>query len=89
MPEATAPARPLLATQRPPSTIRPGPDGTLPLSYPRLVQPVLDKHCLRCHSGPKPKGKHILTGQPQGAFLPIEGKGNMGQQRLGAHPLVK
>ena len=25
-------------------------DGSYPFSYPRLVQPVLDKHCVSCHS---------------------------------------
>ena len=40
---------PLLATQRAPSRLRPDVDGTNPFSYPRLVQPVLDKHCVSCH----------------------------------------
>ena len=53
---------------RPPSAIEPGPDGSKPLSYPLLVQPVLDKHCVRCHGGPKPKKGIVLTGQPQGQF---------------------
>ena len=48
---ATPPRHPLLATLRPPSAIRPGVDGTRPLSFPRLVQPVLDRHCVRCHDG--------------------------------------
>ena len=42
------------AASREPSRLRPGPEGTWPLRYDRLVQPVLDKHCVRCHS---PKGK--------------------------------
>jgi hypothetical protein len=69
-PNATAPTRPLLATQRPPSTILPGPDGTLPLSYPRLIQPVLDRHCLRCHDGTAEAGKSAvaLGGEPAGTF---------------------
>jgi hypothetical protein len=31
--------------------VRPVPDvdGTNPFSYPRLIQPVLDKHCVKCH----------------------------------------
>ena len=28
---------------------KPDVDGTNPFSYPRLVQPVLDKHCVACH----------------------------------------
>ena len=38
-----------LAMKRPASRPKPGPDGTSPLSYARLVQPVLDKHCVECH----------------------------------------
>jgi hypothetical protein len=39
----------LLALNRSPSLIQPGPDGSNPFSYPRLVQPVLDKNCVSCH----------------------------------------
>ncbi len=56
-----------LAAQRPPSRIQPGPDGSRPFSYPRLVQPVLDRHCVRCHDGKDPK-RSVLTGEPEGAF---------------------
>ncbi len=38
-----------LAMQRPPSRLRADVDGTNPFSYPRLVQPVLDKYCVSCH----------------------------------------
>ncbi|MDP6251424.1 MAG: hypothetical protein QF749_05645 [Verrucomicrobiota bacterium] len=38
------------AFNRAPSTIEPSFDGTNPFSYPRLVQPVLERHCLKCHS---------------------------------------
>ncbi len=40
----------LLALQRPPSSIEADVDGTAPFSYPRLVQPVLDRHCVKCHA---------------------------------------
>ncbi|MDA3925125.1 MAG: prolyl oligopeptidase family serine peptidase [Kiritimatiellae bacterium] len=52
---------------RPPSIIKQGPDGSKPFSYPRLVQPILDRHCLRCHDGKEPK-RPVLTGAPEGAF---------------------
>jgi hypothetical protein len=39
-----------LAMQREPSKLVPDVDGTNPFSYPRLVQPVLDKHCSGCHA---------------------------------------
>jgi hypothetical protein len=38
-----------LALQRPPSRLEPDVDGSNPFSYPRLVQPVLDRHCVQCH----------------------------------------
>ncbi|NIP26877.1 MAG: hypothetical protein GWN67_21620 [Phycisphaerae bacterium] len=38
-----------IAMRREPSKLKPDVDGTNPFSYPRLVQPVLDKHCVQCH----------------------------------------
>jgi len=38
-----------MAMKRPPSKLQPDVDGTNPFSYPRLVQPVLNKHCVDCH----------------------------------------
>ena len=60
----------LLALQRPPSTIQPGPDGTHPFSYTRLVQPVLDKHCIQCHDGEvgDSKSRLVLTSEPAKTF---------------------
>ena len=57
-----------LARQRPPSIITPGPDGSKPLSYPLLVQPVLDRLCVKCHRGPEADGGIVLTGEPAGEF---------------------
>ena len=64
------PPRPALAMRRGPSAIEPGPDGSRPLSYPRLVQPILDRHCVRCHDGSEGEGKSpvLLTGEPLGQF---------------------
>ena len=70
-PRRAAPAfRRPMATRRAPSRLRPGPDGTRPWSFPRLVQPVLDRHCVRCHDGTegKDKGPMALTGEPAGTF---------------------
>lgn len=39
-----------LAMKRAPSAITPGPDGTYPFSYPRLVQPIFDTTCVNCHT---------------------------------------
>jgi hypothetical protein len=69
-PRMTAPPRRAAAEalRRPPSEVRPGPEGSRPLSYPLLVQPVLDAHCVRCHGGPEPRKGIVLTGEPQGHF---------------------
>jgi len=40
---------PRQAFRRDPSEIRPEAVGSNPLSFPLLVQPVLDKHCVTCH----------------------------------------
>ncbi|MFO7973918.1 MAG: hypothetical protein R6V12_04710 [Candidatus Hydrogenedentota bacterium] len=67
-PEVTPP----LAMQRLPSPVEPPPDGANPLSYPILVQPVLDKHCVKCHGGETPAGPEghpiVLTGEPEGRY---------------------
>ncbi|MBM4031172.1 MAG: hypothetical protein FJ291_05235 [Planctomycetes bacterium] len=52
------------AAARPPAPITPGPEGSWPLRYDKLVQPVLDKHCVRCHApggDPKAVAKLDLT----------------------------
>jgi len=38
-----------LAAASPPARLRPGPEGSWPLRYDRLVQPVLDRYCVECH----------------------------------------
>jgi hypothetical protein len=61
---------PVLAAQRAPSLIQPGPDGTKPFGYVRLIQPILDQHCVRCHDGSEgPDKSHpMLTGELGGEF---------------------
>jgi hypothetical protein len=60
---AAPPNRPMgLAISRAPSAIQPGPEGSKPFSYPLLVQPILDKHCVKCHGGERIEGDVILTG---------------------------
>jgi len=44
-----------IAMKREASHLKPDVDGTNPFSYPRLVQPVLDKHCVKCHTEDKTK----------------------------------
>jgi len=45
------------AMRRKPSDIEGEVAGTKPFSYPILVQPVLEKHCVKCHTEQKAKGK--------------------------------
>lgn len=53
-----------LAFRRPPSVPAPGPDGSNPFSYPRLVQPVLDRHCAGCHAERRADGAPSLAREP-------------------------
>ena len=46
----TAAHEPPLASRREPSRLTPGPDGSWPLEFGQLVQPVLDKLCVSCHA---------------------------------------
>ncbi len=68
----STPAPATQALRRAPSRLEPGPEGSKPFSYPLLVQPVLDKHCVPCHGGAAPKGPEgrpvVLTGEPEGRF---------------------
>jgi len=55
----------LIAMSRPPVVPGPQPgDKTAgrPIHYPSDVQPILDKHCVRCHDGQKTKAKLDLRG---------------------------
>lgn len=47
--QSSTPSRAPLAMQRTPSKIMPEMDGANPFNYVRLVQPVLDRHCVGCH----------------------------------------
>jgi hypothetical protein len=57
-----------LAARREPSPIAPAPDGSKPLNYAILVQPILDEHCIECHCEEKAEGEIDLTGVPAGEF---------------------
>jgi hypothetical protein len=52
-----------LAMRREPSPVTPEPNGSNPFNYPRLVQPVLDRHCAECH---REKNALDLSGEPEG-----------------------
>jgi hypothetical protein len=48
---ATPPRRAGLALRRPPTELTPPPWGQESIGYERFVQPVLDRHCGKCHQG--------------------------------------
>jgi len=52
-----------LALRRAPSQLEPDVDGSRPFSFPRLVQPVLDKNCVACHAK-NPKKAPSLAAEP-------------------------
>ena len=58
-----------LAMRRPPSAIAPDVAGSNPFSFPRLVQPVIERHCTACHAK-EPKAMDL-------------GRGDAGQNRYG------
>jgi len=57
------------AMRKPAADIKPEVAGTNPFSFPILVQPVLEKHCIKCHTEQKAKGKKC----------PDLGKGKIGR----------
>ncbi len=52
----------LEALRRPPSRVEPIAGVPDVLDFPRDVQPILDRHCLKCHDADKGSGGAILTG---------------------------
>ncbi len=58
-----------LALRRPPSALKPEAEGSYPLTFPRLVQPVLNAKCVGCHEQkqnekkkpPRLRGDHIVA----------------------------
>jgi cytochrome c553 len=59
---------PPIALRRGPTPIDPGPLGGRPFSFAEIVQPLLDRHCVRCHGGEKTEAKIDLTAKPEGAY---------------------
>ncbi|MBI3922114.1 MAG: hypothetical protein HY318_11905 [Armatimonadetes bacterium] len=81
-------SRSVQAVRRSPSTIQPGPEGSAPLSFPRLVQPVLDQHCVRCHGGAKPESGLVLTGETTASFTrSYETLMNLGTEMVHRYPV--
>jgi len=51
-----------MAFRRPPSPVEPIADVPEVIDFPRDIQPVLDKHCVQCHSPDRYEGRVDLTG---------------------------
>jgi len=51
-----------MAMSRPPSAIQPDVEGSRPFSFPRLVQPVLDRNCVPCHIKNPTKAPDLRAG---------------------------
>jgi hypothetical protein len=76
-----------MAAHRAPSDIQAGLDGSRPLSFPLLVQPVLDRHCVRCHGRDRTEGDVVLTGE---APETVDGdRSPFSRSYLALAPLVK
>lgn len=58
---AAPPQKPTIATRRLPNPLTPPPWGAGPFSYERVVQPVWDAKCIRCHDASHKRGIN-LTG---------------------------
>lgn len=63
-PDAARVSGRLLALAKPAAAPAPQPGETVPraIHYATDVQPVLDRHCVRCHGGAQPDGELDLTG---------------------------
>ncbi|MFV1967535.1 MAG: hypothetical protein ACC628_19070, partial [Pirellulaceae bacterium] len=83
-PRTTAPANvPSLAAQRKPSRITPGPEGSWPLDFSELVQPVLDRHCVSCHkTGEAGARTNLTTGYAYSALISHGEKGTLQSHML-------
>ena len=59
------PGKTPLALTHPPNSpaAQPGETVPRPIHYPTDVQPILDRHCVRCHGGEKTEGELDLSGE--------------------------
>ncbi len=57
-----APVSTRMALRREPSRVTPVPGVPFMIDFPRHVQPILDEHCVECHSPDAPEGRVLLNG---------------------------
>lgn len=73
MPAAPMTRETPLAMAREPSEIEPPPWGVQTIGFPKLVQPILDNHCISCHDGStgedKPFDLRVGSDKPE-VFVP-------------------
>lgn len=81
----------LQALRRAPSAIEPMADVPDVFDFPRDIQPILDRHCIRCHDAPRREGRLILAGDHGPIFslsyyalvardLIVDGRNGMGNR---------
>jgi mono/diheme cytochrome c family protein len=85
----TGSAKPVIAALREPSRITPGPEGSWPLRFDRLIQPLLDQQCISCHAPSAKDAKAAqfdLTAAKSYDSLVSYGKPSLADQiKLGYH----
>jgi hypothetical protein len=72
--QATGAASLPLALQREPSRLKPELEGSWPMTFPRLVQPVLDAKCVTCHARENkapPLGTAIIKDTVERTDIPL------------------
>lgn len=52
----------IMAMKRRASRLEPVPGVPYMIDFPTHIQPILDKHCVKCHNPDKPDGKIMLSG---------------------------
>lgn len=67
-----------LALRQPIADLQPLPGGVRGVSFPRDIQPILDRACVPCHDITKPDGNVILSGDLTQTF-------NLAYEALNAH----
>jgi hypothetical protein len=82
------PTTPRMAAARAPSRLHVGPEGSWPLRFDQLVQPVLDRHCISCHrpdSPDKEAARFVLTAERAYQSLVRYGSPSLADRVIGAH----
>ena len=81
---STTPPKFAAAAKTTPAQLEPPEWSRVGFDYSTIVQPVLDRHCVRCHSGPTPPNKVDLTGDKTDFFNVSYESLARGRQRHGS-----